>query len=161
MKSKVYFLGAFLLIGILLGGGVTKGFAGSGGADDPLVTKSYVLEQINKVAEEVKSYYNSSSNTNSIKESSSSYVWKVSELAPGKVLEAKAGTEIIVRAGTAVLLDPIGSGVPDITTGSNLKAGSVISLNHQLIFPRSDGRGFICQGNKSVIVMHKGEILIY
>ncbi len=81
-------------------------------------------------------------------------------MAPGQQFEGMAGTEFIIRAGKAVLVDPPGSGVPDITAGTNVRAGSTLALNHQLIIPRADGRGFISLGDKNVIVMYRGEAVI-
>ena len=137
--------------GLICFGGLSFVFAGSGGSDDPLVTRSYVLEQIEKAISSLQGNQGSGG----------TYEWQIMELAPGQRLEGIAGTEMIVRAGSAVLVDPSGSGVPDITAGSNVRSGATISLNHQLLIPRTDGRGFVCQGNKNVIVMYRGEVSVY
>lgn len=144
------------MAGVLLSGGVLAGAAGTGdpgGKDDPLVTRSYVLEQIQtalagKIDEAIKPYMEKQVG------------WQVAELNPGQQFEGKAGTEFIVRAGKAVAVDPPGSGIPDVTSGTDVRGGSVISLNHQLIIPRTDGRGFIGAGTKKIIVMFKGEAVI-
>lgn len=141
---------------VLLSGGVLAGAAGKGepgSKDDPLVTRSYVLEQIDKALAEridavAKPYLENPAG------------WQVAELSPGQQFEGKAGTEFIVRAGKAVVVDPPGSGIPDVTAGANVREGSILALNHHLIIPRTDGRGFITYGTKKVIVMFKGEAVI-
>ena len=67
--------------------------------------------------------------------------WKVAEMKTGQVLTGRAGSEIIVRRGQAVVVDTSGNGIPDVTAGQDLKAGNKISLNHLLVIPREDGRG--------------------
>jgi hypothetical protein len=78
----------------------------------------------------------------------------VVELATGQVLTGSAGTEIIVRRGQAVVIDPVGNGIPDVTSGVDIYAGSTITNNHLLIIPRDDGRAL---GAKSdIVVMYRG-----
>lgn len=161
MENKRFVLLPGVLIvlamaGVLLTGGVLAGAAGTGepgSKDDPLVTRSFVLEQIEtalkgRVDTAVKSHMEKNTS------------WQVAELNPGQQFEGKAGAEFIVRAGKAVVVDPPGSGIPDVTSGTNIRGGSVLALDHQLIIPRTDGRGFICGGTKKVIVMFKGEAVI-
>ncbi len=156
MALRLVILGAIVLAGIVLFGGVVAGAAGTGSPgsqDDPLVTRSFVLEQIEKALSGSKSEDTGS-------DAAKYFKWQVAELVPGQQFEGMAGTELIVRAGKAVLVDPPGSGVPDITSGTNVRAGNTLALDHQLIIPRSDGRGFICLPGKNVIVMYKGEAVI-
>jgi len=153
---RLVILGALVLAGIVLFAGVVAGVAGTGSPgsqDDPLVTRSFVLEQIEKALTGSKSEDTGSA-------AAKNFTWQVTELAPGQQFEGMAGTEFIVRAGNAVLVDPPGSGVPDITSGTNVRAGKTLALDHQLIIPRSDGRGFICLPGKNVIVMYRGEAVI-
>jgi hypothetical protein len=110
---------------------VYSAFAGAesdpGGSGDPLVTQSYVDQYVQ---------------------------WKVVELGAGQVLKGSAGTEIIIRRGQAVVIDPIGNGIPDITSGVDIYAGSIVPNNHLLIIPRDDGRAV---GAKSdIVVMCRG-----
>lgn len=110
---------------------VYTAFAGAesdpGGSGDPLVTQSYVDQYVQ---------------------------WKVVELETGRVLKGHAGTEIIVRRGQAVVIDPVGNGIPDITSGADIIAGSAVPNNHLLVIPREDGRAV---GAKSpVVIMYRG-----
>jgi hypothetical protein len=60
----------------------------------------------------------------------------------GAFLEGGAGTEIILRAGTAAAVgNAPGNGLVNITTGANLDTGAALTRNHLLLVPRADGRG--------------------
>lgn len=142
-----------------------------GSAEDPIVTKSYLDEQLSKLtgqtittqagvsngglsAEEVKRLVaaeldawkksNGASTTPSAGESSGSETASQSisvvQLQQGETLFAGAGAEVIVRTGKTVAVSTDENGIPDVTAGKDIMAGSAIELNHLLIFPR-EGRG--------------------
>ncbi|MFZ5648387.1 MAG: hypothetical protein ACOY30_12300 [Bacillota bacterium] len=154
IKKNRFLLIIIAMAGMLMFWAALAGAAGTGepgSVDDPLVTRSYVEAQLNsrisgQVAETVKDY------------ADKYMVWKVADLTPGQKLEAKAGAEIIVRAGKTLVVDPVGSGIPDVTRGGNITAGQIVELDHLLIVPRTDGRGISAQ-TKS-IVMYRGEVQI-
>lgn len=110
-------------------------FAGTesepGGSGDPLVTQSYVDQYVQ---------------------------WKVVELKAGQVLTGRAGTELIVRRGQASVIDPVGNGIPDVTSGVDINAGNVVPINHLLVIPREDGRGI--KAVSPVVAMYRGGALI-
>jgi hypothetical protein len=110
-------------------------FAGAdaepGGSGDPLVTQSYVDQYVQ---------------------------WKVANLTAGQVLKGKAGTELLVRRGQAVVVDKTGNGIPDVTTGTDIVANDKVSLNHLLIIPREDGRGI--KAIDFAVVMYRGGVTI-
>lgn len=138
-----------LLLGAALAGAAGTGEPGT--VDDPLVTRSYVDARINSAL--------SAQLDEALKAYAEKYMaWRVIDLSPGQQLEGKAGTEIIVRAGNSVVIDPVGSGIPDLTGGINVSASQTVSLDHLLIIPRTDGRG-ISARTKSV-VMYKGEVQV-
>jgi len=132
MRLKGFGLAAVVLLLVLVGGGYYYSLAGAagnpepGGSDDPLVTKSYVDKYVQ---------------------------WQVAELNPGQSFIAGAGTELILRRGAAVAVDPTGNGIPDLTGGQDITAGKPVPLNHLLIFPRDDKRGIKAQ--KGVVVMYR------
>lgn len=106
--------------------------ADPGGNRDPLVTKSYADNLVQ---------------------------WNVVELNKGQVLDCEAGTELIIRAGTAQIVAPTANvGVPDVTAGKDLVSGTVVPHNHHLIIPRTDGRGIEAQNY--IIVMYKGKVTV-
>jgi hypothetical protein len=140
-----------------------------GSADDPVVTKSYVDQQIQKALggnlntgtsnSSTGSSTNNNSNTSSgtknnsgssTSTSSSSSTAKIDivELRPGKTLIAKAGTQIIVRHGNATVYSDGTNGIVDVTEGTDLAGNQAIANNHLLLFPR-DGRGVMVTANQT------------
>jgi len=153
LKRPVFLILAILAVALLLGAALAgaTGTGEPGTVDDPLVTRSYVDARINsalsaQVDEALKTY------------AEKYMVWKVINLSPGQQLEGKAGTEIIVRAGNTVVIDAVGSGIPDLTGGINVSAHQTVSLDHLLIIPRTDGRGISARTRS--VVMYKGEVQI-
>lgn len=136
MKLNRHALPAIIVVGAVLVmtfWGVTA-FAGNadpGSSADPLVTQSYVDQYVQ---------------------------WTIADMKTGQVFEGKAGTELLLRRGDAVVIDSTGNGIPDLTGGVDLKARERVPLNHLLLIPRDDGRGFIATG--SVVVMYRGEAVI-
>lgn len=88
---------------------------GAPGSDtDPLVTKSYVDQYTQ---------------------------WQLVSLKPGQTIVAGAGTEMILRAGSAKAVASPGGGLSDVTAGKDVGGGAALVANHLLIVPRADGRG--------------------
>lgn len=132
-KTKTVFIVALAVIVISILG--YSAFAGTddgpGGSNDPLVTQSYVDQYMQ---------------------------WKVAELKTGQVLQCHAGTEFIPRRGQVVVVDSTGNGIPDVTAGADIYAGSAVPLNHLLIVPRDDGRGVKAQS--PAVMMYRGGVTI-
>jgi len=125
------------------GGLAAAGAAGDpGSAGDPLVTRSFVEKYVQDYMSEIGTV------------GGDSLEWSVAELAEGQEFIGKAGTEFIVRTGSAVVVDPSGSGIPDLTAGKNVLAGQAAANNHLFTIPRSDGRGIRAQ--KQTIIMYRG-----
>ncbi|MGI6643902.1 MAG: hypothetical protein ACOX3V_07935 [Bacillota bacterium] len=108
-----------------------------GSEQDPLVTKSYVDMRLAEL-------------------SGSSLA--VVEVPAGKALIGSAGTELILRAGTAKAIDSDMGGLSDVTDGADLREGHPIPRNHLLIIPRDDGRGILAVN--AIIVLVRGSYAI-
>lgn len=126
VKAAVVFI--ILVTALFL---VYAAFAGTesepGGSGDPLVSQSYVDQYVQ---------------------------WKVVELEEGQVLKGQAGLELIVRRGQALVVDPVGNGIPDLTSGTDISAGSTVPVNHLMLIPREDGRGI--RTASPVVAMYRG-----
>lgn len=130
-KTNLWFAGALALMGVLVGW-FGKGFAAGdpvlpGSEQDPLVSRSYVDGRLRMV---------------------------VVEVPAGKQLIGGAGTEIIVRAGSATAIDSEQGGLADVTAGKDVKRGEPALPNHHLVIPRDDGRGI--HAVTSLFVMVRG-----
>lgn len=177
MKStqRLFFTVLLLGSGIALGSifNITAQGASSvgqpGTADDPVVTKSYVDQQIQKAlggggnttttpptnptTPPTTDKPSGGKDETTIVENTVSVV----TLKPGEKLIAKAGTEFIIRSGKGVVYSEDTNGVADLTDGKDIANGQAVGNNHLLSFPR-DGRGIMVQdGNKyNLIVMVRG-----
>lgn len=105
-----------------------------GSVEDPVVTKSYLDEQLAKINGDTGSGGSTGGGTGA------SATLEVVAVPAGKTLMAGAGTEVIVRVGKALAYSVDTNGVADLTDGTELKKGAAVPANHLLIFPR-EGRG--------------------
>lgn len=73
-------------------------------------------------------------------------VWQVVKVDPGiRVLASDTG-EVILRSGTArVIGNEHNEGISDLTAGTEIKNGELISKDHHLLIPRGDGRGIVTE----------------
>ncbi|RJX36995.1 hypothetical protein D3P09_25835 [Paenibacillus pinisoli] len=107
-----------------------------GTIEDPVVTKSYVDEQIAKL----NGGGNPGNNNGNSGEAGASVKLEVVEVPVGKTLMASAGAEVVVRVGKAVAYSSDTNGISDLTGGVDIKSGKDVPTNHLIWFPR-DGRG--------------------
>lgn len=133
MKHKLPALAllvAFSLLLMLAAGIYAPHPAGSaasplpGSAEDPLVTMSVLRDYVQQHA------------------AGGGATFILVNATRGAFLEGGAGTEIILRSGTATAVGVgTSSGLVNITTGTNLDNGAALARNHLLLVPRADGRG--------------------
>jgi hypothetical protein len=75
----------------------------------------------------------------------------------GKTIIAYAGTEMILRGGSAVAVTGV-NGLCNVTIGVDVLDGEIVQYNHLLITPRSDGRGMRFLADSYLMV--KGDYII-
>ncbi|NQX47179.1 hypothetical protein HQN87_17750 [Paenibacillus tritici] len=144
-----------------------------GTAEDPVVTKSYVDQQIQKALGgniTAPTQAPSATATNAPAATTaptkaptpgtatgSGDASEIVDVKPGQTLIAGAGAEFIVRAGKAVIYSQDANGVADLTDGVDLANGVAAPTNHLLSFPR-DGRGIAVQNGQTmkIVVMVRG-----
>lgn len=151
-------IGAGIWIGATFNNTATGAGTTPGTTDDPVVTKSYVDQQIQQALNGGGGGSTNPTNpTNPTQPSQGTDEVKNVALKPGKILLADAGTEFIVRSGNAVIYTEVSSGVADLTDGKDLLNGETAPKNHLLSFPR-EGRGIqVKEGQASnLIVMVRG-----
>ncbi|MFV0519733.1 MAG: hypothetical protein ACK5LY_05600 [Lachnospirales bacterium] len=136
-----------------------------GTAADPVVTKSYVDEQIAIAIANAGSTTSNNTSTGittttpqltqaQIDEITASIYADVleqtSDITPlhvpvqafkGQTILGAQGTEIILRSGECIIYSVAENGVTNLTNGLNLNAGDSVALDNLLIVPRQDGRG--------------------
>ncbi|WP_228745067.1 hypothetical protein [Paenibacillus sp. S150] len=161
-------LGVTLVAGSLLNPFAEGASVGSqpGTADDPVVTKSYVDQQIQKALQGGAGATQAPAATATpvpttaptgapVQNASTAFV--IVDVKPGQTLIAGAGAEFIVRAGKAVIITQDSNGVGDLTDGIDLANGAAAPANHLLSFPR-EGRGIAVQEGQTLglVVMVRG-----
>ena len=130
--------------------------AAPGAEDDPLISKSYIE---NNVIPQLKQYVESrlaesgAGNSNT-QESGTAAKFSVVEATSGSEIICAAGTELILRMGSADIIATEKGGIADTTAGFDLGSGTAMPANHMLIVPVSDGRGI--KAKTDIIVLIKG-----
>lgn len=133
-----------------------------GSIEDPVVTKSYLEEQIAKLGLSGGSTGGNTGGTatpppTTAPGSGASVSLEVVEIPVGKTLMAAAGAEVVVRVGKAIAYSSDTNGISDLTAGTDIKKGYLVPTNHLIWFPR-EGRGI--QGasdeTKPLTVLVKG-----
>ncbi len=130
MKKIIITLVAITLI--LSTAGAVSLLAEPGDSGDPIITLSYVEEVVKKELS-----------------------FQVVNMSKGDVLIGEAGTELILRMGTAQIIATEKGGLADLTAGTDLSDGTLMPSNHHLVIPVDDGRGI--EAKDKVIVMVKGD----
>lgn len=141
-----------------------------GSSTDPVITKSYFDQNTlseAKVKEIVASAIAANagagqpSGSNGGMSTSTPATMKVVQLQNGQTLYAGAGAEFIVRTGKVLAVSNDENGIPDVTGGKDLPAGTEVALNHLLIFP-AEGRGIKSspKNTADIFVMVRGSYLL-
>jgi len=155
MKKKILAVSICLLLlisaaTVIWAGGNTGGTASE---IDPLVSMSYIenvlLPQISNYIEQ-----RLAGGEGSLTTPGTNYNrhFDVVEVPAGRQLIGEAGTEFILRAGSANIIASALGGISDTTNGIDLQQGAATPTNHLLIIPRSDGRGLNVTANALVMV---------
>jgi hypothetical protein len=122
-----------------------------GSSEDPVVTKSYVDEQIqNALSGGTVGQSGTAATIDALTQrvaelekklaAGSSVPYTVVRLKAGHTLLGGTGTEFNVRTGKAYVHSNTENGIPDLTDGVDLKNDTLIPNNHMLQVPR-EGRG--------------------
>ena len=149
-RSCLTYICAIGLVVLVLAGFCTV-LAQQGDKDDPLVTLSYLNNQLTPaVLKQVDSELNTKGTAlsnklnaqidNALGNVSSGTTYQMISLAAGKTLKGSAGTEVLLRSGTATCVSSASPGLLDTTAGTTLENGKALAANHLYIMP-ADGKG--------------------
>ncbi|MCL2236202.1 MAG: hypothetical protein FWB98_07165, partial [Defluviitaleaceae bacterium] len=132
-QKGMYILGiaGALTVGALLGGNTgLVGSANPGSADDPLVTRSYVHQAVQRALQDLPAGVGGSS----------SVAFAPVQVSAGNVILGGEGSVVILRSGIATAHVPGPDGIVNTSLGVDMFQGDHIITNHYLIIPRNDGR---------------------
>jgi hypothetical protein len=136
--NKVGYIAIGLIIGIALSARIGTADDNAGTVNDPLVTVSYMAQQMEALESRLTSEINQKMGTVTAVDP---VVFEVINVPAGTSLYFGASTEFIVRVGEAKVIDPNDVGIPDLTAGSKVDNGVIIPVDHHLLVPSDDGRG--------------------
>ncbi len=129
-----------------------------GGADDPIISKSYID---NVLMPQIKDYIESrlkgvvpEKDENKVSGDTAAETFTVVSMSKGQKMTCDAGCELILRMGQAQIFATEKGGIADTTAGYDLANKTKMPSNHLLIVPVGDGRGIVAQND--VLVMVKG-----
>ena len=174
IKKNSIFIILIFLVTVIIVDTSDISFGQPGGSDDPLVTYSFVEKRIEQLKYYIDEKLNSGgTNSNNselqrLKEENEAIKKQLSQLAAnssgsgleivelnaGQRLICGAGTEIILRSGSAKAIASELGGLSDLTGGKDLSGNELIPLNHLILIPRDDGRGAYVE--KFAIFMVRG-----
>ena len=155
-----------VMIAAVFAAGEYSGPAGS--ENDPLVTLSYINDIFTV---QVQKYFREElqAQTDSLRDSLETRIEALEEaceaaggadagmtfteitLSPGKKLSCTAGTELLLRSGSAYAVAPETPGLLDTSGGSNLDRGAYLAKNHMYLVT-SDGGGIYAVSSATVLI---------
>lgn len=138
-----------------------------GSSTDPVITKSYFDQnslteaKVNQLIAAAIANQPNSGNVNAGANTPDSNAITIIQLRTGQTLYAGAGAEFIVRTGKTIAVSNDEDGIPDVTAGKDIPAGTAIVNNHLLVFPR-DTRGIKPdpKNTADIYVMVRGTYLL-
>lgn len=78
-------------------------------------------------------------------------------LTKGQKVLPTGSAELVLRSGSASALAPDDTqGLSDLTSGSEIYKGSSVTINHQLLVPRADGRGIVITSSEAYVMVRGG-----
>ena len=182
MKKKELFtaVGAVVLsILLIVGVSTAAGAAGYGSQEDPLITMSYlndvfVPEMMQKVEEvfsglqeryfamfdsRLQQYTQQVQEMLTAPAAGTDEVFTVLTLTRGQMLTATAGSELLIRSGSAVSYGESGTLLSDVTSGDVLsEMGTTLAENHMYVVT-STGSG-IYAASDQVTLLIRGEYTV-
>ncbi|MDK2865982.1 MAG: hypothetical protein PWP51_77 [Clostridiales bacterium] len=133
---------SYTTLGIVIGVALSFGISGAdntaGTSSDPLVTLSYLNQQMSALEARMTGDVNEKISALDV---STPSLFEVINVPNGTTLYFGASTEFILRVGTAVVVDPNAVGIPDLTSGIKVDDKGIVPLDHHMLVPSDDGRG--------------------
>lgn len=84
--------------------------------------------------------------------------FEIIQVPAGKQVICDINTEFIIRGGTTRAIAGASGGIADLTSGTDLKQDVVIPMNHHILVPKDDGRGFKVVTDSWVLIKGNYEI---
>ena len=154
MKKLVLLLPTCMLLAVMA-------FAAGGGASDPLVSLSYLLETFTEEVEEKVKDRLDESDKSILEQAESGKVpaetvstWTETRLKRGDYLQGVTGTNVLLLAGSMQILCQEGT-VIDVTTGEVIPNGSNMVVNHRYMVAE-DTTALFTVTSKTAVLDYQG-----
>ncbi len=152
-------LSIVLVLALLFGVNIYAQSISPGSTQDPLVSKSYIDQQISHIMSIINDIDQRTKTVSVPEPVASTQSFEPVMLKAGDILLGGEGAEIILRSGQGVGYTAVQNGLVDVTGGVDIYNETPVLLNHLIIVPRSDGRGvraleeswFIVKGGYNII----------
>jgi hypothetical protein len=137
--------GIILLVAVLMIGSIAMmSMASAGDSSDPLITLSYLEMRLENIE------------TGSVETIGNGY--EVFPVKADQRISFGQGAEVILRYGEASAFVSARGGLADVTAGRDIGENESILLNHLIICPINDGRGFEFSSDSWIMI--KGDYSI-
>ncbi|MFD2615541.1 hypothetical protein [Paenibacillus gansuensis] len=134
-----------------------------GSSNDPIVTKSYVDQQVAELVKKEIAKLDGTKPTVPDKPSTGagSAAMGLVTVKPGETIVGAEGTEFVIRAGKGIAYTEDGGGLSDLTGGKDIAGGTVLAGNHYIVAPRAK-RGITADAKTkvSLVVLVRGDYTI-
>ena len=132
-------------------------FAAGGGAEDPLVSLSYLTgvftdrleEEIEERLDESDKEILESAETGEL-EDSRTLTWAETRLKQDDILLGSTGTNVLMLAGSGQVVYESGA-VVDVTTGTEVPSGSALTVNHRYMVAEDTSAAFAVTSRTAVV----------
>ena len=133
-----------LIAGLMIGSIAVRSMASVGDSSDPLITLSYLEMRLENLE------------TGSIETIGDGY--EVFLVTANQRISFGQSAEVILRSGKASAFVSARGGLADVTAGRDIGENESIPLNHLIICPLADGRGFEFSSDSWIMI--KGDYSI-
>ena len=129
--------------------------------NDPLISLSYLTKYVDEVLEPIRASIAALGGSTDVSLPASN-TYEAIFVEYGQEIQCTAPIELILRSGSAEIVSPFeDQGLSDLTDGKDLKNGTAVPKNHNLLIPRGeDGRGIVITSTGGAYVMVGGAYII-
>lgn len=140
LRHKIAYVAIGVVLGIAVSFGVSEADNTAGTTSDPLVTVSYMNQQLEALETKLMAEINAQG-SGTTAGTSENVLFEILNVKKGAYIYFGDSAEFILRVGGATALDPNAIGIPDLTSGNKIMNYESIPIDHHILVPTNDGRG--------------------
>jgi len=157
------------LIAVMIAAAAYIAVSAAGGADDPLITLSYLnsvllpalkedqQKQVQELHEAAVAELREQIAAGGFTSSGGGSSYFALEMHEGETIVGNGGAiEVLLRRGEFKAVDPIGDKLANLTKGAEAGDGNELTLQNLYLIPRADGRGVKCVSGSGWVMVRGG-----